>query len=156
MLNKTAIILNLIIYFFLLLPLLIMLFSKKLYIDKKSAIRLTSFAIIVEVFLSALLYKFSRNIFSFFNSSTGIVNISVFISRIVFLSASLYPLKILLPAYLFKSNKKTVILVLSKITVNIVLFFLGYVLLSNVGILYSFPICDLIYYTIYVVLFIKA
>ena len=156
MLNKTAIILNLIIYLFLLLPLFIMLFSKKLYSDKKSAVRFTSIAILIEVLLSAVLYKFSRNIFSFFNSSTGIVNISVFISRIVFLSSSLYPLKVFIPAYLFKSNKKTVILILSKITANIVLFFLGYILLSNVGILYSFPICDLIYYIIYVVLFIKS
>ena len=43
----------------------------------------------------------------------------------------------------------TAILVLSKIAVNILLIFIGYFLFDTKGILYSFPICDLIYYLIY-------
>ena len=156
MLNKTAIILNLIVYLFFLFPTFIILFRKNFYSSKKTAIYYISASVLLEVALSIVLYKFSRNIFSLFTTSTDIINISVFISRIVFLDASLFPLKILLPAYNFKSNKKTVILVLSKITANIILFFLGYALLANMGILYSFPICDFIFYIIYIIIFARS
>ena len=42
-----------------------------------------------------------------------------------------------------------------KIVVNILFMILGYIIFSNKGFLFSFPICDFIFYIIYIALFIK-
>lgn len=156
MISVNALILNLIVYLIIIIPLIISFFFTHIFFNKKTVIRYLAILSIIEIILSILLYKFSYKIFSLFTSKTGTINFAVFASRILFLDSSLYAIKFLIPMYLKKSNKKTVIFVLSKITANILFAILGYLIMHTVGFLYSFPICDIIYYFIYIYIFIKS
>ncbi len=157
MLEKNAIIVNLITYIVLLLPSIIYIVFKKTFSNKKEVLYTMAILILIQAILSSILYIFSNKIFSLFIKKTGTINMSVFISRIVFLGSSLYPLKIIIPTYFSNnSNKKTVILITTKITVTIFFSILGYLLFSTVGLLYSFPISDIIYYVILISLFSKS
>lgn len=149
--------LNFIIYLLMLIPIFFILVNKSLYENKKKFFSFLCICTLIEIFLSCILYIFSRNIFSIFSKTTGIINYAVYASKILFISSSLYGIKFLIPSYIWKAeNKKTAILVLSKIAVNILFIFLGYILFNNRGILYSFPICDLIYCIIYIKIFLKV
>ena len=150
--------LNLIIYILMLIPVFFVLFNKYIYKNKKKFISFLCISTLIEIFLSCFLYIFSREIFSLFSKTTGIVNYAVYASKILFITSSLYGIKYLIPCYIWKSNckdKKTAILVLSKIAVNILFIFIGYFLFNTKGILYSFPICDLIYSLIYLKIFLN-
>lgn len=149
---------NFIIYLLMLTPVFYLLFNKKIYENKKDFISYLCISILIEIFLSCILYIFSREIFSLFTKTTGIINYAIYSSKILFISSSLYGIKFLIPAYLWKKqnkHKKTAILVLSKIAVNILFAFIGYFIFNTKGFLYSIPICDLIYYIIYIKLFLN-
>ena len=149
-----AILINLIIYIAFIIPSIIVLLKADLS-SKKSVVFWISVTVIITSFLSTCLYEFSNNIFSFFSKTTGVINLCVFISRIVFLDSSLFCLKYIIPKYLYSKNKKTAILFLSKIAANIVFSILGYIFFNSSGLLYSFPICNLIFYIIFVLIFIR-
>lgn len=159
MLNQVQIyglFLNLIIYIIIVSPIILVSFRKSIYESKEKFIHSLIYSNILGIGLSVIFHIFSEEIFSFFTNISGIVNYAVYASKIIFITSSLYSLKILLPSYLFiKHNKKTAILVLSKIAVNLILIFIGYSLFNTKGILYSFPICDFIYYIIYIKLFLN-
>lgn len=148
---------NLIIYLIMIFPIFIILLKKDFTNSFKKLVSCFIYITILEIFFSLFLYIFAREIFSIFTKTTGIINYAVYASRILFISSSLYGIKFLVPVFLFNisSNKKTTILVLSKIVVHIIFIFTFYKLFSFKGILYSFPICDLIYYIIYLILFFK-
>lgn len=147
---------NLIIYVIFILPLIISFFSKNIFENKKNVSIAIAISTIIEAFLSFILYKYSYSIFSLFTAKEGIINLSVFISRIIFLDSSLYGIKILLPVFLIKRNKKTVIFIFLKITVTVVLSIIGYCFLAIPGLLYSFPLCNIIFDIIFIILFKKS
>lgn len=147
--------LNFIIYFVMIFPLILLSFKKSIYKTSKSFILTLIIATSCEIFFSILFHTFSREFFSIFSKTPGVINYAVYASKILFITSSLYSIKVLIPAYLIKNNKKTAILVFSKIAVNLILIFFGYYLFNNKGILYSFPICDLIFYIIYSIIFLK-
>ena len=149
---------NFIIYLLMLIPIFYLLLKKEIYENKKKFISYLCISILIEILLSFILYIFSREIFSLFTKTPGIINYAIYCSKILFISSSLYGIKFLIPVYIWKNkneHKKTAILVLSKIAVNILFTFLGYFIFNTKGILYSFPICDLIYYIIYIKLFLN-
>lgn len=150
-----GIILNLIIYIIMIFPIILVLFKKSIYKNKKTLLTNLIFITILEVGLSIILYLFSKYVFSIFANTSGIINYAIFASKIIFISSSLYGIKFLIPAFLYKFDKKTTILFLSKIVVNLIFIFIAYNLFSTKGALYSLPICDFIYYIIYIILFIK-
>lgn len=146
-----ALALNLIIYLLMIFPLILVSLNKKIYTTKKSFLSSLIYCTILEVFLSAILYMFSNNIFSLFTSKNGIINYAVYSSKILFISSSLYALKILIPANIYNQNKqkKLATFVCTKIAVTIFLIFILYSLFNTKGILFSFPVCDFIFYIIY-------
>lgn len=152
-----GLILNLIIYVLMIAPIIIVSFNKKIYTTKKILIKSLIILITIEIIFSIFLYLFSRNIFSFFVKTSGIINYAIYASKILFITSSLYPIKYLIPMYFYNKNytKKTTILFSLKIVVNILFMILGYIIFSNKGFLFSFPICDFIFYIIYIALFIK-
>ena len=155
--EQAGIFLNLIIYIILIFPLFLILFKKEIYSNKKAFLLYLVFSIILETFLSSFIYIFPKKIFNLFTDTQGIINFAAYCSRIIFITSSLYCIKILIPIYLIKNHiKKTVILICSKITVNIILAFLGFFFFKFKGILYSIPICDFIYYIIYLSIFKKV
>lgn len=153
----TGLLLNLIIYILMLIPLIFLCFYKKNYKSKNSFILILLISFIIEIFFSVFLYNFSKNIFSIFTSTKGAINYAVYSSKILFISSSLYGIKILIPAYLLHNNmkKKSAILVLSKIAVSILFIFIGYIFFNFKGILFSIPLCDLLFYAIYIYVFLK-
>lgn len=162
MLNRVQIyglVLNLIIYIIMILPIIFISLRKSIYKSEKNFICGLIFSILTCAILSIIFYSFSKNIFSLFTTTTGIINYASYASKILFISSSLYAIKILVPAYFFKTNflenKKTAILILSKIAVNFILILTGNAIFNTKGILYSFPICDFIYYIIYIKLFLN-
>ena len=149
--------LNFIIYFFMLIPVFFILFNKPIYENKKKFLSFLCISTLIEIFLSCIIYFFPKSISSIFTKTNGIINYAAYSSRILFISSSLYGIKFLVPYYIWKvKNKKTAILVLSKIAVNILFIFIGYILFNTKGILYSFPICDLIYCIIYLKIFLNV
>ena len=150
-----ALIYNLIVYLIMISPILFISFRKKIYQTKSLFISNLIISFIIEIILSVFLYKFSHKIFSLFTNTNGIINYAVYASKILFISSSLYGIKLLTPIYLsFSNKKKSAILFLSKIAVNLILIFIGYKLFNTKGILFSIPICDLIYYIIYTILIV--
>jgi len=148
--------LNLLIYLVMTFPLILLTFKKNLYKTKKKFILVLIITTSFEIFFSIIFHIFSREFFSIFSNIPGVINYAIYSSKILFTTSSLYSIKILIPAFLIKNNKKTAILVFSKIAVNLIFIFIGYNLFNNKGILYSFPICDFIYYIIYIVGFLKV
>ena len=112
--------LNFIIYALMLLPILFILLTKSIYESQKKFISFCCIVTLVEILFSCFLYIFSKEIFSIFTKTTGIINYAVYASKIIFISSSLFGIKYLIPAYLLKKeHKKTAILVLSKIALEI-------------------------------------
>ncbi len=152
--------LNLLIYIIMIIPIIAIIFNKKIYKNKKSLTVCLIFITILEIFFSAIIYCFTKSIFSLLSKTSGIINYAAYTSKIIFISSSLYGIKFLIPAYLFSTlpnkRKKTTILFLSKIVVNIIFIFIGQKLFLTKGALYSISICDFIYYIIYIILFIKS
>lgn len=151
----SALTLNFIIYIIMISPILYISLKKSIYTKKKKFIFNLIISTIIEIILSIILYNFSKQIFSIFSNTQGIINYAIYASKIIFISSSLYSLKILLPIYIYKNEKKSAILFISKIAVNLILIFIGYNFFNTKGILYSLPICDLIYYIIYLLIFLN-
>ncbi len=163
--NKTiffGLILNFILYIFCILPIIIIFFKKQIYANKSRFLFIFSLSTILEIFISLIVHFFARNIFSFFAKTPGIVNYAVYASKIIFITASLYSIKFLVPGFLYNykksklTHKKTTILFLSKIVVNFIFMIIGFIIFSMKGFLYSIPLCDLIYVFLYVILFIRT
>lgn len=152
--------LNLILYIIIILPIIILVFNKQIYRNKKTLIKSLVFVTILEILFSFIIYALAEKIFSIFTQSSGIINYAVYASKIIFITSSLYGIKFLLPAYLFYSlpseRKKTTILFLSKIVVNIISILICQILFGTKIALYSICIYDFIYYIIYLILFIKV
>ena len=147
-----GLILNLIVYLIMIFPIIILSFKKSIYKSKKDLVFFVLISIFIESFFSFLIYSFGKNIFSFFTATTGVINYAYYASRILFITSSLFGIKILIPAYLniVQGTKKTVTLILLKITVNIILCFIGYICFNTKGLLYAFPICEFIFYIVYI------
>lgn len=152
-----GLLLNLIIYLIMIFPIIIISLNKKNYETKNRFISVLIFSFIINIVLSLIVYNFSKTIFSIFSNTPGIVNYAVYASKILFISSSLYGIKILIPSYLLKINckKKSAILVLTKIAISILFIFIGYRLFNFKGVLFAIPICDLIFYIIYILVFLK-
>lgn len=149
--------LNLIIYLIMIAPIVLISFKKSIYESKQKFVLFSIILTFIETLASIILYNFSKNIFLFFTDITGIINYAVYSSKILFISSSFYTLKILLPIYIAKKDiKKAATLVLSKIATNLILIIIGYNLFDTKGLLYSFPICDIIYYIIYFKVFLNV
>lgn len=146
-----ALTLNLIIYLFMIIPIIIASLNKKIYTSKNNFFTGLVYCTIFEVFISAIIYIFPNNIFSLFTKKTGIINYAIYSSKILFISSSLSALKILVPASLCNKNKikKVATLVCTKIAILIILMSILYIIFNTKGFLFSFPICDFIFYIIY-------
>lgn len=141
--------LNLIIYIIMITPIIIIALNKKFLSAKRTFLLTLIYCTFLEIALSFILFLFPEDIFSLFTNTTGIVNFSVYASKILFISSSLFALKILIPAYL-NQTKKITILVLSKIVITIVSCIISYILFSTKGFLFAFPICDFVFYIVYI------
>lgn len=152
-----GIFLNLIIYLIMIFPLIIISLNKKIYISKQQFFTTIIYCTLLEISLSLILYIFPKDIFSTFTKTTGIINFAIYSSKILFISSSLFALKILIPTYLYNQNKKKklAILVLSKIAITIISIIILYIKFNTKGILFSIPICDFIFYIIYILNIIR-
>lgn len=142
--------LNFIVYLIMIIPIIIVSLNKKNYSTKKKFLSTLICCTILEIIFSLILYLFPEKIFSVFTNTTGIINFAVYASKILFISSSLFAIKITVPTYLrINKNKKITILVLSKIVITITSCIAFYFLFSTKGFLFSFPICDFLFYVIY-------
>ena len=144
-----ALFFNLIIYIVMISPIIIISTNSRFFASKKKFISTLIYCTLLEIALSFILFLFPEKIFSLFTNTKGIINFSVYASKILFISSSLFALKILIPAYL-NHTKKITILVLSKIVITIISCIIGYILFSTKGLLFAFPICDFIFYIVYI------
>ena len=148
--------LNLILYIIIIFPVIIISRKKNITKNKKTFIKFLIISTVIEILFSLFIYSYSRNFFSIFTETTGIINFATHCSKILFICSPLYGFKILVPSLLKNKNaKKTVILVASKITANILFAIIGFFIFNFKGFLYSFPICDFIFYIICIIIFIK-
>lgn len=146
-----GLIINLIIYIIMILPCFIMSFFSKFYKNKKRLLIILLINLIINIVFSIIIYKCSDSIFSIFTNTPGIINYGIYTSKILFMSSSLYSLKIIIPMYLFKNNriKKVAILLLTKIATTLILSLFGICFFNTKGFLFALPISDFIYYIIY-------
>lgn len=145
-----ALFFNFIVYILMISPIIIVSLNKKNSSTKNKFLGTLIYCTIIEIILSSILYLFPEKVFSIFTNTTGIINFAVYASKILFISSSLFSIQIIVPAYLKNSkNKKITILVLSKIVITIISCITFYFLFSTKGFLFSFPICDFLFYIIY-------
>lgn len=139
--------LNLIIYTVMITPVIVVSLNKKFFTTKKKFLTTLIYCTFLEIALSFIVFLIPEKIFSLFTHKNGIVNFSVYASKIIFISSSLFALKVLIPAYL-NQTKKITIFVLSKIVITVAFCIIFYILFSTKGFLFAFPICDFIFYII--------
>lgn len=147
--------LNLLIYIIMIAPTIIISLNKRNYSTKRNFLSTLIYCTTLEIILSLILYLFPGKIFSIFTNTTGIINFAVYASKILFIFSSLFAIKIIIPAYLINTNKKITILVLSKIVITIISCITFYFIFSTKGFLFVFPICDFIFYIIYILYIIR-
>ena len=140
-----------IIYLFLIIPSLIICFNQKFSLTLTSNIILT-------LFLSLIFYIFYENLFSLIPIQKGIINYAIYSGKIIFITSSLYPIKFLIPAYIFhnKSKKISILLAGAKIIDTLICMIIGYFIFNTKGILFAIPLSDLIYYIAYIFLYLKV
>ena len=146
---------NFIVYFIFILPIIFIIFFNKTYLSKQKTFVFLAISFIIEIIISLFLYLHSYIFFSLFTHSIGLINLCVYYYRILFLDSPLFGLKLLIPAHLLYKNKKTAILILSKIAVNIIFILLSCFIPNSAIFLYTFPTCNFLYYIIYSILFFK-
>lgn len=148
--------LNLILYIIIISPVIFICRKKNIIKSKKIFVRALIISTFIEILFSFFIYNYSKKFFSLFTETTGIINFATHCSKILFICSPLYGFKFLIPRLLKKNNaKKTVILVITKITANIIFAITGYLLFNFKGILYSVPVCDFVFYIVYLIIFIK-
>ena len=140
----TSFALNILLYTLISIPILIMSQKKGIYKSKKNYILSICLGTILEIILSLIIYNFPYQIFGLFVSTQGIVNYSVFISRIIFSTSSLISLKFLVPSLLIHLHKKAGNYMMIQIIIMVVFCAIGFLLKKTVGFLFGFPIADLV------------
>ena len=144
---------NLIIYFIMILPIIIISIFPKSCENKRNLIISIIISIIIESFISFLIYTFPNNIFKLFSKTQGVINYAVYAFKILFIPSSLFGFKILVPKYLVNGHlekRKIAILISSKIAITTIFIILGYFIFNTKGILFAIPLADLIYIFIYI------
>ena len=106
-----GLLINLIIYIIITMPIRVLSHYKKIYEDNRKFILILTISMIYFIIISFILYSFPFKIFSLFTNTSGIINYGVYAFKILFLSSSLFSIKLLIPNYLdylaFFHNKKT-------------------------------------------------
>lgn len=144
-----SIFLNLIIYIVMISPIIIISTNKNFFTSKRKFLSTLIYCTFLEIALSFILFLFPERIFSLFTNTLGVINFSIYASKILFIASSLFALKIIVPAYL-NQTKKITILVLSKIVINIIFCIIFYTIFSIKGFLFAFPVCDFIFCIVYI------
>ena len=97
-----GLLLNIILYIVITLPIRIISLNKKIYGNNKKFILILIISLIYFVSISFMLYSLPlpHMFFSLFTKTSGIVNYGIYAFKILFLSSSLYSIKLLIPKYL--------------------------------------------------------
>lgn len=147
--------LNMLLYLLISIPILVISKNKKIYKTKNNFILSICIGTIIEIVLSILIYKFPGFIFSRFVSTPGIINYSIFISKIIFSTSSLIAVKILVPTLLINRHKTVKKLLVTYLIVTIVFCTIGFLYRKTVGFLFGFPISDLVIFAINSIIIFK-
>ena len=137
-------------YLILVIPQLILFINKTNYTNKKNIYKTAFYSIIYGILFSNIMYFFPKKFFSIFTNINGIINSCTYASKILFMSGSIIGIQIMLLFFFYykKQIKKTVLLILLKITVLILLILILYSLFHISGLLYAFPLSDLLFFLI--------
>ena len=147
--------LNILLYIFISLPVLVIGHNKKIFSRKKNYILSICTATIIEIVLSLIIYNFPYSIFSIFTTTQGIINYSVFISKILFSTSSLIAVKILVPALLIHLHKNYKKIFFIHFSIIILFCILGFLFKKTVGFLFGFPLSDMVVCIIDFVILVK-
>ena len=149
---------NLIVFLVFSIPIAIAFFRKSSFSSKSSLINAIAITTCIEILLYVLLYLFPEKAFSIFPGPQGARNLAYYESRILFICAPFFALMFLITKYLFLNwNKKnTTIFAISKIVVLIIFMFLGNHFFNFKGILFSFPLSDLLYTVSVITVFVRT
>lgn len=152
-----SILLNVLLYFIIIIPTLLLCIKYKKFNNKKNLVIILIISLIINSIISILINKFSTIWFNLFTSTQGIVNLSTYMSKILFIPSSLFGYNIIIPAYLynFKNKKIAMSLLLSKDIAIISIFLIGIKYLTLNLALYSFAIISLLYAFINFIIFLK-
>jgi len=147
--------LNILIYILISLPILCISKDKKIFKNKNTFILAVCIGTIIEIILSLMIYSFPNRIFSAFTNTSGIVNYSVFISKIIFSTSSLIAIKILVPSWLINQHKNTKRILAAELLLTIAFCAIGFLYKKTVGFLFGFPTSDMVIFIINIVIVFK-
>lgn len=147
--------LNMLLYLLISIPILVISRNKKIYKTKNNFLLSICIGTIIEIVLSILIYKLPGFIFSRFVSTPGIINYSIFISKIVFSTSSLIAIKILVPFLIINQHKTVRKLLGTYLLVTIAFCTIGFLYKKTVGFLFGFPISDLVIFSLNSVIIFK-
>ena len=144
-------------YLILIFPSIIICFNKKYFENRKEFNYIIIGNIIYTILLSMCFYLFYEKIFTVFNISQGIINYAIYSGKILFIASSLFPIKYLIPGYIFhnKSKKISIIFAIAKIIDTLICMIIGFYLFDQKGILFAVPFSDVIYYIAYMYCYLK-
>ncbi len=146
-----SILLNIFVYFVMIIPVLIISSREKIYKNRVKFILNVCLATIIEILLSLLMYKYSEKIFGIFSKKFGIINYSVFISRFIFSTSSLFAVRIFAYTLLINKNKPIKKLLIFNTSLLVALCIFGIITKGTVGFYFAFPITDIVMYIISIV-----
>ena len=149
-----GLLINLIIYIIITMPIRVLAHYKKIYEDNRKFILTLTISMIYFIIVSFILYSFPFKIFSLFTNTSGIINYGVYAFKILFLSSSLFSIKLLIPNYLsyldILQNKKAILKIkISKIAITVLLSIINFFVYNTKGIFFTISIVDFVYSIIY-------
>ena len=133
-------------YLILIFPSIIICFNKKYFENRKEFNNIIIGNIIYTILLSMCFYLFYVKI-----------NYAIYSGKILFIASSLFPIKYLIPGYIFhnKSKKISIIFAIAKIIDTLICMIIGFYLFDQKGILFAVPFSDVIYYIAYMYCYLK-
>lgn len=147
--------LNILLYILISIPILVICKNKKIFKNRNSFLLAICIGTIIEIFLSLIIYKFPNIIFSTLVNVQGIINYSVFISKIIFSTSSLIAVKILIPALLINRHKNIQKLLTVQLLITLIFCTIGFFYKKTVGFLFGFPVSDIVIFTMNIFIFFK-
>ena len=146
--NFQAFLLNLIAYILVISPVLLIGKRKNIYTKKNTLIINLCIATLVEIIVSILFLKNSEKFFCLFSKKLGVVNTAVFISKIIFSTASLYAVKFITYFFLYYTHKNLKAYLLFKIIMTVILCIIGNAVKGIFGLYFGYTVSEVIIYIV--------
>ncbi len=136
---------NFLLYIIVLIPTWIFVFQKNTYSNKKTFLKRNCLLIFIEIILFSSIYFYPQEIVELFSSKTNIQNYMMYSLKILFIASSTTVIHYTIPIFLHLYYDKKSIYLCGLKLFYIPVMLISYFFFDTKGILFSIPLCDILY-----------